>query len=150
MAGIKGFSLITLAKSEWGPLSLLRPLPREGDDWGLLAGARGTDWEPHLKVIPGSTLSYALHGYTKPLVDLLGRPPLVSARKIPDQVGFCRKYKNKTCAIRKELCRPGGDTPLCYEPDVDELALEEALYEVVMAWKDGIYVLIIEGSEFSF
>jgi len=149
MSGIKGFSEIHLSESEWGPLSILRPLPRDGDSWGILKGARGTDWEKHLKKVSGEAFSYALHGYTKPLVDQIGKDPRMVARGVPDSIGFCRRYSNKSCPIRKEICRPGVEIPECYEPDVEDMDLEEALYEVVMAWKAGRYVLVIEGPEFS-
>jgi len=150
MSGLKGFSKISLLKTEWGPLRILRPLPRDGDDWGPLALARGTEWEPFIRRVSGEAFSYALHGYTKPLVDQLGPEPLIVAGRVPDSVGLCRQFQKKTCAVRKPTCRPGPEPPACYEASVDSFDLEEALYEVVMAWKKGRYVLVVEGPEFSF
>ncbi|MBD3262160.1 MAG: hypothetical protein GF334_10930 [Candidatus Altiarchaeales archaeon] len=149
MSGIRGFSRITLSETEWGPIKILRPLSRDGDEWGPLRFARGSEWEPFLRKVSGETLSYALHGYTKPLVEALGPDPMTVAGRVPPSVGFCRRHQNKTCSVRKDICRPGPETPECYEPDVEDIDFEEALYEVVMGWKEGYYVLVIEGSEFS-
>lgn len=150
MAGIKGFSEIELSKTEWGPLHILRALPRNGDSWGPLSLIKGTEWEPFIRVVSGEVLSLALHGYTKFLVEQIGPEPDRVSKRVPDSIGMCRRYFDKTCSIRKSSCRPGYEVPECYEVLVEDPALGDALYEVVMAWKNNRYVIVVEGPEFSF
>ena len=57
----------------------------------------------------------------------------------------------KGCVIfDKAICHPCLKVPACYIPPGLSQEQQEAAAEVVLAWKDGRYVVVVEGGEFSF
>jgi len=94
-------------------------------------------------------LSDALHGWTKPLVEFLGRPPHIRAGKVSDAESKCVLASASTCAMASPKCRPCRDVPDCYEAPGKTPEFREAATRVAMAWKEGRYVIVIEGGEFS-
>ena len=142
MQGLARFHLDT---KEWGRIQILRPLPRDGDPWGVLAPLRETPWGAFITIVQGPSLSHALHGYSWPLAQELGRDPLVLARLVPREVGRCLHAQNKTCTTIRPECLPGPETPDCYEAPGEHSQLSSL---VVLSWKKGTYVLVVEGEEF--
>ena len=130
-------------------IKVMRPVPFPDDFWGSLGSLKGTIWESFIPIIPGMIYSHALHGYPRPLLEILGRPPLAHASKIPKEHRFCRLHGQK-CLGSDIHCQPGPKVPDCYEapgPLSEEARMAVAL--VVESWREGRYVIVIEGEEFS-
>lgn len=125
----------------FGDLHIITPQRREDDDWGCLLSLKDTEWEEYIPVISGRDFSYALHGHTQPLVKALSTPPNGICIKIKDAI--CRNAK--ICPMYGSKCRPGfKDIPECYEHTDDEV-----LWQVIMYWSRGFYVIRVEGEEFN-
>ena len=140
---MQGLIRLTVTTREIGDVLVLRPTPRHGDSWGVLAPLRDTDWGAYIQTIPGEIFSHALHGYTRPFVQILGPEPRALERKIPKDLGVCSEINSCVIANPKH-CRPCPDLPDCYEAPAGYLASQVAL-----AWREGRYVLVIEDGEFS-
>lgn len=142
--GIRRFTLTT---SDWGDIQVLRPLPDEIGPWGVLHVLKGTPYEDLIPVVSGGDLSLALHGHGTPLMRSIGRPPERLLKMIPEALRTCRL--SGTCIMyNNRVCLPGPKTPECYEAPLDDAASMVASV-VVQAWKNGRYVLVTEGDEFS-
>jgi hypothetical protein len=102
-----------------------------------------------LPVVSGQVMSVAVHGHTLPLVRLLGRPPEALMRKVPNEFRVCGNAKG--CgSFRVVDCQPCMKMPDCYEPPgLDSEVAVAAGALVALAWRDGIYVVLVEGPEFS-
>lgn len=125
-----------------------RPTPRGDDPWGMLAPLKGTSWEPFIYIVSGESFSHALHGYLKPLEDELGPPPLKVARRIPYHDSICEIVEQ--CVIADRVgCVAGGPPPDCWTPPVEDADLRVAMEQVVIAWRDGSTVIVVEDGEFS-
>jgi hypothetical protein len=140
---------VHLEVGEWGPLRILRALPRIEDAWGCLAVLRGTYWEKVFCVVPGEVFSHALHGHFWPFLKLLGREPEVLCRLLPKEA-VCARFQDKSCPLRDaKKCRPGTELPTCYQ--IAGLSSEAALvaYEVARGLSEGFYIVITKGKTFS-
>lgn len=127
---------------------ILRPVAVDDDPWGCLTSLQGTPWGDLVSVVTGEALSHALHGYGKPLLDMLRRAPLGSAKSVPPAYRQCEQYK--TCLMAAEHCTPGPDLPDCYVPPVLETqAQKEAAALVAISWAENRYVIVVVGEEFS-
>ena len=138
-----GFRHIDLTDPEWGEVRLLVSLPRGKELWGVLSPLRGTKWGDQVQVVPGKALSHALHGWATPLMQVIGPAPRLRAKKVPYPCALI-----KSCTGASPHCRPGSDVPECYEGPEKEMG--ELVSTLVMAWKEGRYVIVVEGPEFSF
>ena len=132
----------------WGDIIVHRPIPRGEDRWGILAPIRGTSWEPLIYEVTGEAFSHALHGWLKPLVNELGPPPLRIGHRIPREESVCAMLDECVIANR-EMCHASGPPPDCYYPPVEDPALNKAMEEVVVAWREGSYVIVVTDGEFS-
>ena len=131
-------------------IKIMRPVPSSDDPWGVLAVLKGTVWEPLIPVIDGMTYSHALHGYVAPLLKVLGRPPHAQAQKVPEGHRMCVLH-SKRCLGASPHCQPGPKVPDCYEaPGLESPEAQRAVALVVEAWREGRYVVVVEGEEFSF
>lgn len=141
---------------DYGDIPILRPLPAEErhgdamviDYWGVLAPVRD-EAPPLAKLLPvvsGEVFSHALHGFARPLMQVLGPPPQALVKMTPFKAcslkGYCVMYDAKRCI-------PGKKLPECWTPEGLETAVQRAVALVTMAWAEGRYVLIVEGPEFS-
>lgn len=125
-----------------------RPTPIEGDPWGMLASLKGTSWEPYIYVVSGEAFSHALHGYLKPLEDELGPSPLKVAKRIPYEESVCELVND--CVIADRIkCVAAGPPPDCWSAPTEEGERRVAMEQVVVAWRDGSTVIVVEGEEFS-
>jgi len=140
---------VIAASAGWGqPIPVLRPLPRNGDPWGVLAPARETPWGPLVPVIPGETLSHALNGYLKPLLAVLGAEPRGLLARVPE--GFRQCALARECVVFKEKdCHPCPRLPDCYVPPGVPPEARDAVACIALGWKEGRYVLVIGEGEFS-
>jgi hypothetical protein len=119
-------------------------LPTREDPWGALAPLRGTVWGDQIQEVSGEALSHALHGWAVPLMREIGVDPQVRGPRIPEERGRCRLHDG--CLGVTPQCRPGVAVPDCYEAPGD---LPIAT-DVVLAWKEGRYVVVVGKGEFSF
>lgn len=138
----------TLSTREFGNILVLRPQPRRGRPWGDLETLKDTPWGALLPVVSGEALSHALHGHAKPLMAEIGTPPVGLCKKVPE--GFRKCSMLATCPMASEKnCQPGPKLPDCYSPPGVDAEAREAVVAVALAWKEGRYVVIVEGDEFS-
>ncbi len=144
---IDGYTKFKLPEDLWGDVHVVRILPRQGDMWGTFAPLRDTPWGDLLPVVSGDSLSHALHGMTTPLMEEIGRPPYVLLKRIPEKYRRCAMWDG--CISFKEAqCQPCLKLPDCYEPPgVPPEAVLPASF-VAIAWKEGAYVVLVEGDEF--
>lgn len=133
---------------EQGVVKLMWPIPRRGDPWGVLAPLKGTAWEPLIRVVSGDVVSHALHGWATPLMRVIGPSPRHVPRLLSEESGRCSMFR--TCVAAGVNCRPGHPKlPDCYEaPGLDGRGPLLAS-RVALAWREGFYVLVVEGAEFN-
>jgi len=137
----------TLDTPEFGIVLLGRPLPVAGDSWGCLAPLRGTAWESLFPTVTGENLSNAIHGHAKPLMESIGPDPRSLMRLVPEP-RLCADIK--TCVMRAEKkCHPCKKVPDCYLAPGLDMDAQAAASVVVLAWREGRYIVIVEGDEFS-
>ena len=144
---MNGLVRYQLEDTTWGSFVVYRPIPKNNDPWGSLAPLKDTEWAKFVPVVRGDNMSHALHGYLKPLLDEIGPEPRLLTKKIPESVGRCSLYK--TCMTAEPKCIPAGPPPECYEASADSYAVARAATMLVLLWKEGAWVVVVEGGEFS-
>ena len=139
-----------IATKDWGDLPILRPVPVDGDSWGVFAILRGTWWEKSIPVVSGEALSNALHGHTKPLYDQIGPEPTHLMRRL---INPCWLATEDRCSMVNDSCVPHrgkrSQTPDCYMIPEEEAEVRLAASLIVQAWTTNRYVIVVEGQEFS-
>lgn len=140
----EGFREINLNDSEQGEIKLLVVVPKEDDPWGVLADIRDTDWGQQVAVVSGESMSHALHGWATPLMREIGVAPRQRARRVRKLCSLAQG-----CVGAGPGCVPGVDVPDCYEPPGVPPSVLMAVTRMVLAWKDGRYVVVVNGPEFS-
>lgn len=147
---MEGLRKLRVSGKDWTEILLLRPTPKKGDPWGALAPLKDTPWGNLIPVVSGEAFSHAMYGHVMPLIQELGPPPKALAKRLPSEWAWCSYKPDKTCIIASEKCRPCVDLPECYEAPAFDNPLHSLLaYHVAMAWKEGRYVVVVEGEEFS-
>jgi hypothetical protein len=143
-------------KTSWGAVLILRPLPRGGDCWGILAPLKDTFWGEHIAVVSGEALTHALHGYTEPLMREIGPSPEYLLRRMPHHMDkvVCQLALDRSCGMADKNCFPCSEVPECYTPILppgtqNGADISNLILAVVLAWKEGRYVIVAEGKEFS-
>lgn len=142
----------------WGELKILRPLPseeRDGDTlivdpWGDLAPLRDEPaFATLIPVVSGEVFSMALHGYAKPLIDVLGREPIHQLIKVEAPYHQCSL--RGACVMHDAArCHPRSKKlPECWWPETLTDEARRAVATVTLAWAEGRYVVVVEGDEFS-
>lgn len=144
----EGLRYIDLQDDEWGEIKLLVAIPRSDNHWGVFDKLRGTTWERQIPTVSGEALSHALHGWAAPLMREIGARPEIHARRIPDGLAWCPQ--KGLCPLAGNQCRPGHGVPECYEPPGLEGEAAGLATRVALAWREGRYVLVVDGPEFSF
>lgn len=144
---MNGLVRYQLNDAKWGLYTIYRPIPKAGESWGCLAPLKGTEWEKYVPVVDGENMSHALHGYLKPLLEELGPEPRLLTKKIPEILGKCSLFKD--CLTSDSKCIPSGPPPDCYEAKADEIPISSAATALVLLWKQGAWVVVVEGGEFS-
>jgi len=141
------FVNFALQTQEWGEVLFSRILPVGDDNWGCCRPLCGTPWGDGLVVVSGDDLSHALHGRALPLLRTLGVPPEVRLRRIPSDWRPCAGQRG-CITYQQEFCQPCLKMPGCFVPP--ELSGEAVILasSVALAWRDGRYVIRVEGSEF--
>lgn len=146
----------TIKTADYGDVPILRPVPSEErrgdsliiDPWGVLSPVR--DEAPALakliSVVSGEVFSHALHGFARPLMQVLGPPPQALLKMTPLRVCSlkreCIMYDAKRCSPNKRL-------PECWVPEGVGEGARRAAATVTLAWAEGRYVVVVEGGEFT-
>lgn len=139
---------IKLPSSEWGDVRV-SVVPVIDGSWGILEPLRNTPWSALIPIIPGAIMAEARHGHIKPLMQIIGRPPYALMKLIPDDFRICADC-NSCASFRAVDCHPCSTLPDCYTPPkLHDVEAEMAARLVALAWRDGNYVVIVDGPEFS-
>lgn len=144
------------AGSLGGRIDILRPLPserREGntiivDPWGELASLRLVpEFATLIPIIDGESLSHAMHGHMRPLMERIGPEPKYQLKRIPEPHNECSLI-DKCIMYDSRRCRPTSKKlPECWTPQGEEDA-RRAMSIVTLAWAENRYVVVIVGGEF--
>jgi len=146
---MRGINTFILSTREWGDIKIGRILPKNGSSWGVLQFLEDTVWGNQIPTIDGYTISDALHGRTRPLLEVLGSPPIQRMKKISEEDGWCMHKLSKECAMATENCKPNKKVPDCYEPTGYSLSETNMIANLVLLWKENVYVIRVVGEEFS-
>jgi hypothetical protein len=142
---VSRFRRVKLDTPEWGEVKIMVAIPRDGNPWGVLAPLQDTAWGEQISVVSGEVLSHALHGWVVPLMKVIGIDPGRRACYIPNDENECALIRE--CLGARSYCFAASNiTPSCYEP----IGADPIAKDVMLAWQDGWYVLVVEGPEFSF
>ena len=134
----------TLSDTPWGTVQIIRILPREGNPWGPLGVLKDTPWGKLIPEVSGEAYSHALHGHIVPLMREIGPAPQHLLKQIPEDFRRCASAK-QCLNFAAHTCHPCRKMPECYTPPgVDGIAAP-----VAQAWRDGSYVVVVVGDEFS-
>lgn len=144
---IDGLHLFKLDDLDHGEIALAVAIPREADPWGVLAPLRETVWGSLIREVSGEAMAHARHGYATPLMREIGPHPQYLARKVSDADGMCALKAE--CAGFTPKCRPGKALPGCYEAPGLDLEGSRLAAMVALLWREGRYVLVVVGDEFS-
>ena len=136
---------------EWGPILIMRPIVREGDDpWGVLAPLKDTPWGAQIPIVSGKALSTALHGWSTPLMEELGPEPKYLWKQITPQEGTCIRAQDRSCPMASLKCSPGGNFLECYEapgePEVTWARIADGA--LVSQTPDGLKSILFEEVAF--
>ena len=135
-----------ISDPQWGEVVVYRPTPLEGDVWGMLSPLIGTPWEPFIYKVSGEAFSHALHGWGTPLMQELGPPPLKVAFRKQLEESRCPLFEE--CISAESRCHAAGPPPECYEAPLEGKA-KSAAEQVVRAWSEGAWVVVVADGEFS-
>ena len=145
---MRTFLNFELHSEEWGVVKLSRVVPSRDDIWGAVAPLRGTPWGDEIVTVNGEDLSNALHHHVVPLVRSLGVPPHVHLKRIPEEWCTCAMFDG-CINYDPAKCRPCPELPDCYTPPGLGGDAELLAAHVALAWRDGRYVIAVEGDEFT-
>ena len=134
-----------ISSKDWGDILISRPVTDKNNIWGWLKPLEGTIWGGLIPVVSGENMSHALNGMAIPLMKEIG----------PEPIYLLKKVSHMSCALLGEcltadpkVCFPHNKMLDCYMPDKDFSIGPMAAY-VALAWKEGRYVVLVEGAEFS-
>ena len=114
-----------------------------------MASLKDTPWGKQIPIVSGEVFSHATHGDVVPLLRVIGPPPHALMRMIPIRYRLCDNLNNCINA-NPRICHPCPDVPDCYTPPKTPPDSLMAAWIVIMAWKEGRYVIIVEGPEFGY
>lgn len=129
-------------------LKVLRPVPMNGDAWGVFESIKDTDVGKLIPVVSGEDFSQALHGRFLALKRNIGREPKYQIQKITSDM-TCGLIDSCILADRAK-CYPCKNTPHCYQTPGFAGLQDHAISTIVRAWADDRYVVVVEGPEFSY
>jgi len=96
-------------------------------------------------VVSKETMNQALQGWTRPLIQQLGLPPLGCLHKIPTAYRTCA-HKTDCPFFDKSSCFPTAKKlPNCFQPSgVEDSAARQLGYDVVALWREGVFVIVVQ------
>lgn len=144
-----GLQTITLSDTTFGVVVVCVATPRADDHWGVLSPLRGTVWGSLVREVSGEALSHARHGFSTPLMQEIGPHPRHLGRQVGDKDGMCALTRPGACLGAGPKCRPGPKLPDCYEPPALRPDVQAVAAAVAISWREGKYVVVVTGGEFS-
>lgn len=145
---VTGLQFMCFNDPNHGEVLVAAVVPRGDDPWGILAPLRKTvPWGSLIREVSGESLSHARHGWATPLMREIGPHPRDLARRVSIVEGLCAQRDR--CAAAGPHCRPGPKLPDCYDPPNLEGEAQMLAASVALLWREGRYVLIVLGQEFS-
>ena len=145
---MNGLHRINLPDSGYGPLTIWRAIPKGENPWGVLDPIRGTEWERWVPVIDGESFSHAMHGHHQPMMDQLGPDPRHLGKRIRPDLKPCKQIRS--CVMAEPSCIPENPKlPECYEAPLEDLEAARIASYITLLWRDGQYVVVVTGDEFS-
>lgn len=144
---MEGMRRIGITDAVWGRVVVWRPIPDSESEWGVLSPLQGTVWGSRIPVVSGANMSHALHGHATPLMNQIGQDPEHIGKRFRDQI--CVMVSS--CVNASPKCHPGGGKylPDCYQAPGDSSDVSYLASFVVLCWRRGEYVVVVEGDEFS-
>jgi len=142
-----GLKYLRLDDAQQGEILLGIPVPHTDDPWGALAPLRGTVWADQIPVVKGSVMSDAMHGWATGLMRVIGPEPKYLLGRITEAEGRCSLVHE--CAMVTPHCYPCQKLPDCYEAPLSTPDASHVAALVAMAWKEGRYIVVVEGREWS-
>jgi len=107
------------------------------------ASLEGTVYGRQFTPIPRATLDHALHGFSRPLSQALGIPPAGALCKVPEPSRACY-VRGKCPFFEGRHCHPQATKmPWCFEPDIEDPVVRNAVGRAIELWREGVYVLVV-------
>lgn len=104
---------ININCEKWGVYKLVRPVPEKENPYGSLLKYYDTYIWEMVSIIDSPVLENAINGIYMPLIRSLKASPRFMCRKMTNDF-FCDYYKDKSCSLRNNSCKPCLKTPVCY------------------------------------
>lgn len=136
--------LMKLPTLERGEIIVLAITERDGQwepEWEPL---RETVYGRQFTAVSRETLEHALRGFSRPLSDALGIPPVGALRKIPGPSRAC--YARRKCPFYEpHACHPqAAKMPWCFEPDdINDKKVRQSAAQAIEQWREGVYLLAV-------
>jgi hypothetical protein len=112
-------------------------------EWKPLQGDPITEL---LTVVSLETMTHALKGLSRPLIQSLGIPPEGALRKLPNK----KCYQRGPCPFYdKKRCQPTAKSmPWCFEPDdIEDVPARKLASSLIKMWREGVYVVVVQQEE---
>lgn len=110
-------------------------------DWRALQGHPLTSL---FTVVSKETMDHALKGFTRPLVQQLGLPPLGCLHKFPPASRECVHRAECPFYDRTDCLPTAKKLPNCYQPDgVEGEEARRLGHEVVTFWREGVFIVVV-------
>ncbi len=137
---------IKVPTREMGELRLLLISVEDGGLWEPeWEPLRGTVFGDQFSVITKEVLDHALKGWSRPLSDTLGIPPVGALRKIPLESRAC--FRREKCPLfNAKQCFPEAKIMAwCFEPDgVADGTVRYAATRAFEYWRSGVYLVVVQ------
>lgn len=133
--------LVKLQTRELGDLHLMLIRSQGGvweEAWEPL---RHTRYAEFITVTNKEVLDHALHGWTSPLIKILGPEPKFILHRLSPDAHQCELWR-KCIFYRKKDCVPKAPLmPNCFQPVG---VPPEIGYEILRLWRESVYVVVVE------
>jgi hypothetical protein len=134
---------VKIPTHERGEISALLVQSHNGiweSEWDSL---RGTIYEGLVTKVDFEILEQALQGWSRPLSEALGLPPVGSIKKLPIEAKQCSQ--KQTCPFHDKHCQAEHrQRPPCYMPGGVVGDVQETLTRALDLWKLDVYILVVE------
>lgn len=108
-------------------------------EWRPLQGERSLD----LPVVSKEHMDQALTGWTRPLVETIGRPPKGMLIKLPIETRKCASRARCPFHRPSDCGHLLAKMPWCYEPEGVDAGARLLMTEVIKLWREGVYVVLV-------
>lgn len=136
---------LRLQTVEMGSVELMLIYQR-GEEWETeWRPLQGTPLASMLPVLTDEVVNHGLQGWTRPLVDGLGLPPVGALRKIPPEHRQCVHRAQCPFYDRTQCLPVSKRLPDCYHPEnLGDERVQTLAYEVIRLWREGVYTVVVK------